>query len=117
MDKKIFFLFENTKNPGISVASTKKGRKKKKKYTSSAASTPSDNKKNTKQSYSLNDLLKLNTEEINRKIFTFSKRLTSDDLTKMQNEVKKEKELSKIIMNLECMRGIDEESIPTFLFF
>jgi len=57
MDKKIFFVFENSKNPGL----TKGGKKKKKKNTSSdhTSSKNGSDASTMKIDYSLNDIANL----------------------------------------------------------
>ena len=115
-DKKIFYVFENSKNASMTAGSKKKERSKKKGTSSAASGTHSDKSVNAKKSYSLNELSQLQTKELHSKIFTFQKTLTSDDLTKMNSD-KKQLNLDTIIKNLKCMRGIDEDFIPSFKFF
>jgi len=118
-DKKIFFVFENSKNPGLAKQSKNKKGGKKKKGTQSGASgaTNSDKSLLIKIDYSLNDIAALSTRELNSKIFTFEKKLASDDLTKMTGDNKNEMNLDNVIKSLSCMRNIDEEFIPSFKFF
>ena len=102
-------MFENSKNPGLAK------KKKKKKNTSSETNSKfSSDASVTKFDYSLREIAGLSTEDLNSKIFTFDKKLTSDDLTKMNDETKN---LDQVIAGLKCMRGIDEEFIPKFKFF
>jgi len=111
LDKKIFYVFENSKNGKI------KNKKKKKRATSSETGSKHTNSSDVsimKTEYSLREIAALPTEFMNSKIFTFDKKLTSNDLTKMNEETKN---LDAVIANLKCMRGIDEEYIPKFKFF
>ena len=55
----------------------------------------------------------MTTKELSSKIFTFDRRLATQDLTKM---VEQNKNLDLIIKNLPSMKGIDEEYIPKFKF-
>jgi len=92
-----------------------KGSKKKKKASSQSdhSKHSSDISKQTKVEYSINDLVALSTKELSSKIFTFDRRLATQDLTKM---VEQNKNLDLIIKNLPSMRGIDDEYIPKFKF-
>jgi signal transduction histidine kinase len=51
---------------------------------------------------------------LNSKIFTFDKKLTGQDLTKMSEE---SKNLDVVIKGLSCMRGIKDDFVPSFKFF
>jgi hypothetical protein len=53
------------------------------------------------------------TKDLQCKIFTFDKKLATQDLTKMHGE---SKNLDLIIKNLPSMKGIAEEFIPKFKF-
>ena len=75
----------------------------------------SDSSQNKSIEYSLNDIAKLDTFDLKTLIFTFDKKLASSkDLTKINDN---DKNLDRTIRSLKCMRGIDEEFIPTFKFF
>ena len=53
--------------------------------------------------------------ELKNKIFTFDRKLAkSGDLIKINDD---SIQLAAVIKNLKCMRGIDEEFLPTFKFF
>ena len=56
----------------------------------------------------------MNVAELSTKVFTFEKKLSKNDITKMKEEVK---DIGAIIRNLPSMKGIDEEYIPKFKFF
>jgi len=115
LDKKIFYVFENSKNPGM-VSTGKKADKKKKNTSSETTSKASDKILVEKNEYSLNEIANMDTPVLNSKIFTFEKKLASDDLTKMVNENKERGNLlANTIRGLKCMRGI--EDVPTFKFF
>ena len=92
-----------------------KGSKKKKKASSQSDHTnhSSDISKAAKVEFSINDLIGLSTKELSSKIFTFDKKLATQDLTKM---VDQNKNLDVIIRNLPSMKGIDDEYIPKFKF-
>lgn len=53
--------------------------------------------------------------DLKSKIFTFDKKMISKDLTKINNS--EDVKLDKVMKNLKCMHGIDENLIPTFKFF
>jgi len=60
--------------------------------------------------------------DLNSKIFTFSKKLSLADLTKMTDEnttTQDELEIEQLsaIKKLKCMRDIDNEFLPSFKFF
>jgi signal transduction histidine kinase len=56
--------------------------------------------------------------DLNQKIFTFNKRLTGEDLTKIQGGDKEmANNLDMVIKGLKCMRGIEEDYFQTFKFF
>ena len=55
----------------------------------------------------------MSTRDLNSKIFTFDKRLATQDLTKMVGNTKN---IDVIIKNLPSMKNIDEEYIPKFKF-
>ena len=57
----------------------------------------------------------MDIDKLRNKIFTFDKKLaTSGDLTKINDGSLK---LATVIKNLKCVRGINEEFLPTFKFF
>jgi hypothetical protein len=62
----------------------------------------------------LREISNLSEENLAGKIFTFQKNLTLNDKTKMLTDTNN---IDKIIKNLQCMKGIDEEFIPKFKFF
>ena len=51
---------------------------------------------------------------LNSMIFTYYRKLAEEDIS---NVDKIETGLEKLIRYLKCMRGVDEEYIPTFKFF
>ena len=55
----------------------------------------------------------MSTRDLNSKIFTFDRRLGTQDLTKMVGNTKN---IDVIIKNLPSMKNIDEEYIPKFKF-
>jgi hypothetical protein len=90
----VFYVFENTKNSSLD-----KKKKKKRKHTSSETGQQSSDVSVTKVDYSLREIASLPVEDLNSKIFTFEKKLASDDLTKMNEETKN---LDKVIKSLKC---------------
>ena len=56
----------------------------------------------------------MNVSDLATKVFTFEKKLSQKDITKMKEEVK---DIGAIIRNLPSMKGIDDEYIPKFKFF
>jgi hypothetical protein len=62
-----------------------KGSKKNKKASSQSdhSKHSSEKSKQTKIEYSINDLIVLTTKELSSKIFTFDRRIATQDLTKM----------------------------------
>ena len=62
----------------------------------------------------MREISNLSEENLAGKIFTFQKNLTLNDKTKMLTDTNN---IDKIIKNLQCMKGIDEEFIPKFKFF
>ena len=65
--------------------------------------------------FSFNDIVKLDPTELNGKIFTYDRRLTLGDLTKI-NEYDN-KNLAEKFIRLRCMKGIEAQYIPKFKFF
>lgn len=67
-----------------------------------------------KTEFSLNDILMMTTKELSQKVFTFEKKLTNNDITKM---IEPARDLDFIIKDLQSMKDIDTEFIPKFKFF
>ena len=62
--------------------------------------------------------MKMTTIELSSKVFTFEKRLVTNDITKMADEQKgNQQNLDNVIKNISAMKNIDEEYIPKFKFF
>lgn len=77
--------------------------------------TVSSKNSEIKLEYSLNDIIKLDFEELNGKIFTYDKRLSQGDLSKIKEY--ENQELTNILSQLKCMKGIDKSFVPTFKYF
>ena len=65
----------------------------------------SESANDIKVEYSLRELARLPNRILNSKIFTFDRRLTSDDLNKMN--VGETLQLESIVKTLKCMHGIE----------
>jgi signal transduction histidine kinase len=76
MDMKLFYVFENSKNPGLK---TKKQNSKKR--TISQSSSRGSTEINMKVEYSLREISELPVQILCSKIFTFDSKLAQDDLT------------------------------------
>ena len=109
LDLNLFFLFENDKSDGKNV----KISKKKKIGSQSDHSKHSTDQSNVKTEFCIRDIIHMQTRDLNSKIFTFDRRLATQDLTKM---VTASKNIDVIIRNLPSMKNIDEEYIPKFKF-
>ena len=87
IDRKIFYVFENNKQ------SSKVGSKQSKKNVSTSTSISKAGSDNKKCKYSLREISQLSIAELKKLIFTFERKLSGDDLTKIQdsNEVNTER--------------------------
>ena len=72
---------------------------------SKSVGTGSSKSSENKVEYSFNDIVKLDPTQLNGKIFTYDRRLTLGDLTKI-NEYDN-KNLSEKFKRLRCMKGIE----------
>ena len=106
IDVKLFFLFQS--NLGNEAKAPKK-----KPESQSDSKYNSESSKNEKVEYSLRDLSVMTTKELSGKIFTFDRKLATEDMTKMSGEGKN---IDKVVKGLPSMKGIDEEYIPKFKF-
>ena len=77
--------------------------------------TGSSKSSEVKTEYSFNDIVKLDPLELNGKIFTYDKRLTQGDLTKINQY--DNQNLMDLFKKLKCMRGLEQQYIPKFKFF
>jgi hypothetical protein len=60
----------------------------------------------------------MSTIELSSKVFTFEKRLVTNDITKMaDNQNGNQQNLDNVIKNISAMKNIDDEYIPKFKFF
>jgi hypothetical protein len=85
---------------------------KKKRQHGETSSRGSD--KEMKTTYSIREIADLPIFMLNQMIFTFERKLNDKDMTQAQTIDTK---LDILIKGLKCMKGIDEEFIPTFKFF
>ena len=115
LDMKLFYVFENVQDE---ANSKKKKKKDENKASQSDPSKPGSSSVtgslNEKTVFSLNEICELNVADLATKVFTFEKKLSQKDITKMKEEVK---DIGAIIKNLPSMKGIDDEYIPKFKFF
>ena len=110
MDTKLFFAFE-----GKEQEEGSKKKKSKKKQGTSSSSKKSESSTNRQFQYSLTEISKMGALELKTKMFTFDRKLAmSGDLTKINDS---SFNMDSLLRKLKCMRGIDEEYIPTFKFF
>ena len=83
---KMFYLFQNN-----AQSSNKIGKKNKKYHSSSEYNSKglsSSSHKDETTEFSLKDILKMATIDLASKVFTFEKRLVTNDITKMADNVK-----------------------------
>ena len=83
---KMFYLFQNN-----AQSSNKTGKKNKKYHSSSENNSKglsSSSHKDETTEFSLKDILKMSTIDLASKVFTFEKRLVTNDITKMTDNVK-----------------------------
>jgi hypothetical protein len=62
----------------------------------------------------LRELSVLPVQQLHGLIFTLDKRLCEEDISKIDKITSK---VDNLVKGLKCMRGIDEEFLPTFKFF
>ena len=108
MDMKVFFLFENKNNQTQGVKSDYLN--KIELDLSNETCSPLYNKID----YSLRDIMKLNVEELSTKIFVFDPSFKKENMKNAHE--KGAANIDKIIKNLRCMAGINQEYIPKFKF-
>ena len=114
VDQKIFYVFNYTRaqnSKTTKVSRRKKAKKAHRRNTSSVSETSSHSEK-TK--YSLQEIADLPLDMLNSMIFTFHRSLLSDDVSKV---ITLETPVERLIEKLKCMRGVDEEFLPSFKFF
>lgn len=103
----MFYLFDNGKTDSKSIKS------KKKKVSDSENSKHISEESLYKQEFSIRDIIHMETNDLNSKIFTFNQRLATQDLSKMATTTKN---IDLVIKNLPSMKNIDEEYVPKFKF-
>lgn len=111
VDMKIFFVYNHHR--GKQAQQKMKSNKKmtKKKLTNTVTSS---DKESFHASYSIREIAQMPIFMLNQLIFTYERKLNDKDVTQAQTI---ETNLEKLIKGLRCMKGIDEEFIPTFKFF
>ena len=115
MDTKLFYEYVNSRQGEEKKSKKKKSKKSKKKKSSSEASSDNGGEANNQFGYSLNDISQMDIQKLKTMMFTFDRKLAiSGDLTKVNDDTVK---LNLLLRSLKCMRGIDDEFIPTFKFF
>jgi hypothetical protein len=68
-----------------------------------------------KRKYSLMEISEMSMKDICTKVFTFDRKNLGQ---KMKDKLKGgDLDFDKVVKNLKCMRGIDENFIPQFKYF
>ena len=106
MERKIFFVQQNA---------SKEKKDSKITISEDGKTTSSANTGILKLAYCLRELVEMPESEMQGKIFTFIPELAQETTKHEVNSTAKNLEL--IIRNLPCMKGIDEEFVPTFKYF
>lgn len=111
IDMKLFYVYNHQRGQ----KAQKDIKKKKKKMKSAKESTHSKSSDQMmKVAFSVRELANLPVYMLNQMIFTFQRKMTDEDMTKVADY---NKNLDKVIKNVRCLKGIQEDYIPTFKFF